>query len=132
MAPQRPERISTSITPGAVTATAEAVRTMFVNSVSGPKQYNFKPSRWNEYAPSGIRLDRFGEGAQFFQVIEIDGDKIDYRAYAATGDLYDSFIMTKSAGGAKIVTAGPPATLEQQIYSPANPKRPFGGEARGD
>ena len=98
---------------------------MFVNSVSGPKMYRFKQSRWDQYAPSGVRLDRFAEGAQFFQVIEINGDSLDYRAYAATGDLYDSFIMRKDSAGVKKVTAGAVATVEQQTYSPTNPYSNF-------
>lgn len=116
-APQRPERTAST--------TGEAVRTMYVNSVSGPKQYEFKPTRWDEYAPSGVRLDRFGEGAQFFQVIAIDGGRLDYRAFATTGELYDSFVLTKDADGTKRVTAGPAATLEQQIFTPQRPHFDF-------
>lgn len=114
---QRPERVAG--------LAGEAVTTMFVNSVSGPKQYKFKDDRWDQYAPSGVRLDRFGEGAQFFQVIEINNGVLDYRAYAATGDLYDSFVMRKDANGTKRVTAGPVATVEQQIFSPTNPYTNF-------
>lgn len=115
--PQRPER--------SAARTGEVVTTMFVNSVSGPKMYKFKQTRWDQYAPSGVRLDRFAEGAQFFQVIEINGDNLDYRAYAATGDLYDSFVMRKDRAGVKKVTAGAAATVEQQTYSPSNPYSSF-------
>jgi 3',5'-cyclic AMP phosphodiesterase CpdA len=115
--PQRPERVAGRA--------GEAVTTMFVNSVSGPKQYKFKANRWDQYAPSGVRLDKFGEGAQFFQVIEINNGMLDYRAYVATGDLYDSFVMSKDASGVKRVTAGPVATVPQQIFSPTNPYSDF-------
>jgi hypothetical protein len=114
---QRPER--------SANRAGEGVTTMFVNSVSGPKMYRFKQTRWDQYAPSGVRLDRFAEGAQFFQVMEINGDSLDYRAYAATGDLYDSFTMRKDGSGAKKVTAGAVATVEQQTYSPTNPYSNF-------
>ncbi len=114
---QRPER--------SAARQGEAVTTMFVNSVSGPKQYKFKANRWDQYAPSGVRLDKFGEGAQYFQVIEINGDSLDYRAYAATGDLYDSFVMSKDGSGAKRVVAGPAATIEQQIFTRENPHTDF-------
>jgi hypothetical protein len=114
---QRPER--------SADRQGEAVATMYVNSVSGPKMYKFKDNRWDQYAPSGVRLDKFAEGAQFFQVLDINGDTLDYRAYAATGDLYDSFIMRKGTDGTKRVTAGPTATVEQQIFSPTNPYRDF-------
>jgi Calcineurin-like phosphoesterase/Purple acid Phosphatase, N-terminal domain len=115
--PQRPERSADGA--GAV------VTTMFVNSVSGPKMYKFKNDRWDQYAPSGVRLDRFAEGAQFFQVIEINGDALDYRAYAATGDLYDSFVLRKDGAGTKRIAAGPVATVPQQTFSPANPYKDF-------
>jgi 3',5'-cyclic AMP phosphodiesterase CpdA len=115
--PQRPER--------SAARAGEAVTTMFVNSVSGPKMYKFQETRWDQYAPSGVRLDKFGEGAQFFQVIEINGNTMDYKAYAATGDLYDSFVMRKDGAGAKRVTAGPVATVPQQIFSPTNPYSNF-------
>jgi hypothetical protein len=94
--PQRPE--------SRAAGTGPVVTTMFVNSVSGPKMYKFKADRWDQYAPSGVRLDRFAEGAQFFQVIEIKGDALDYRAYAATGDLYDSFILRKDGAGTSPTT----------------------------
>jgi 3',5'-cyclic AMP phosphodiesterase CpdA len=115
--PQRPER--------AANRQGEAVATMYVNSVSGPKMYKFKADRWDQYAPSGVRLDKFGEGAQFFQVLEINGNTLDYRAYAATGDLYDSFVVVKDESGSKRVTAGPVATIDQQIFSPTNPYTNF-------
>lgn len=115
--PQRPER--------AAVGEPEDVAMMFVNSVSGPKQYRFKSSRWDEYAPSGVRLDRFGEGTQFFQTIEINGGALQYRAYAATGELYDSFDMSKDSAGKKQVTKGPVATMEQRAYGPNFPYRDF-------
>lgn len=114
---QRPER--------EVVGDGEDVAMMFVNSVSGPKQYRFKNSRWDDYAPSGVRLDRFAEGTPFFQTIEIVDGKLSYRAYAATGDLYDSFDMSKDEQGRKRVTKGPPATLTQRAYGPLNPYRDF-------
>ena len=47
---------------------------MFVNSVSGPKQYEFSENGWDAYAPTGVTLDRMAENTQFYQVIGIDGD----------------------------------------------------------
>jgi 3',5'-cyclic AMP phosphodiesterase CpdA len=115
--PQRPE--------SRAEGTGAIVNTMFVNSVSGPKMYKFKNDRWDQYAPSGVRLDRFAEGAQFFQVIEINGDALDYRAYSATGDLYDSFVLRKDAAGKKRIAAGPVPTVPQQTFSPTNPYANF-------
>ncbi|MEL6688405.1 MAG: FN3 domain-containing metallophosphoesterase family protein, partial [Pseudomonadota bacterium] len=59
---QTPERVSQSTEEG-------RVKTMFVNSVSGPKMYNFKETEWDEYADTGVDLVRKAENTQFFQII---------------------------------------------------------------
>lgn len=106
IAPQTPQRVAAG--------EGEAVDMMFVNSVSGPKQYRFKETRWNEYRPDGVRLDRMAENTQFFQAITVEGDAISYHAYTATGDLYDSFVMRKGPDGVKRVTQGERSTLPER------------------
>jgi len=81
-----------------------SITTMFVNSVSGPKQYEFNKDGWDAYAPSGVTLDRMAEDTQFFQVISIDGDALHYAAYTADGALYDDVRVQKSADGAKTIS----------------------------
>lgn len=89
-----------------------AITTMFVNSVSGPKQYTFSEDGWDNYAPTGVTLDRRAENTQFYQVISIDGDDLHYAAYTADGALYDDVRLQKSTGGVKSIspsnTALPP------------------------
>lgn len=82
-------------------AEAEGPSTMYVNSVSGPKMYEFKEDGWNVYRPDGVKLDRRAENTQFFQVIDIDGSALMYRAYTADGALYDSFTLMKDEEGKK-------------------------------
>jgi predicted phosphodiesterase len=82
----------------------ESVTSMFVNSVSGSKQYNFSEDGWDKYAATGVRLDRKAENTQFFQVIEIDEDALHYAAYSADGVLYDEFRLAKELGGSKKIT----------------------------
>ncbi|MDP3908556.1 metallophosphoesterase family protein [Novosphingobium sp.] len=77
--------------------------TMFVNSVSGPKQYKFRENGWEDFAPSGVRLNRLGENTQFYQVISIDGGTLHYAAYTADGLLYDEARVNKAADGAKTI-----------------------------
>jgi 3',5'-cyclic AMP phosphodiesterase CpdA len=79
------------------------VTTMFVNSVSGPKQYRFRENDWDDYAPTGVKLGRLGENTQFYQVVSIDGGALHYAAYSADGRLYDEVRLTKSADGAKTI-----------------------------
>lgn len=77
------------------------VSTMFVNSVSGPKQYQFSADGWDDYRADGVELARRAENTQFYQVIEIDGDALRYAAYTADGEPYDLFEMHKAQNGAK-------------------------------
>lgn len=63
--------------------------TMYVVSVSGPKQYAVSDDPW---------MDRRAGNTQLFQIISIEGEKLSYGAYTATGELYDAFELLKSKG----------------------------------
>lgn len=77
--------------------------TMFVNSVSGPKQYAFRENGWDDFAPTGVKLGRMGENTQFYQVISVEGEALHYAAYTADGRLYDEVRLAKAADGAKTI-----------------------------
>jgi 3',5'-cyclic AMP phosphodiesterase CpdA len=64
--------------------------TVYVVSVSGPKMYE-----------SSVHplMRRIAEDTQLYQVIEIAGNELVYRAYMATGELYDAFNLTKQENG---------------------------------
>lgn len=111
---QTPERLGTTDESG-------AVATMFVNSVSGPKQYEFKETGWDSYAKTGVALSRKAENTQFFQVITVDGETLTYEARTALGMLYDDFVMTKNAGGAKTITRGPTSTMDERMFKSTGP-----------
>ena len=101
-------------------AKGEVLATMFVNSVSGPKQYKFKQDGWTSYQPSGVNLERQGENSQFYQVIGIDGDTLDYAAYTTDGIQYDRVVIEKKQDGIKRVminenTAPPQRTHDNTI-----------------
>lgn len=83
----------------------EKLNTMFVNSVSGAKQYEFKADGWQSYEADAINLERKGENSQFFQVINIDGDRLDYTAYTSDGEQYDRVVIEKKQDGIKRVMA---------------------------
>ena len=73
----------------------DATGTVYVVSVSGPKQYDIKPN-WDQYEATRHKA---GENKQLFQVISIDGNKLSYRSYTAIGDLFDSFDLIKNENG---------------------------------
>jgi len=77
------------------------VASVFVNSVSGPKMYEFRENGWDVYRPEGARLRRKAENTQFFQVVRIEGRRLTYRAFMADGELYDAFKLIKGEDGAK-------------------------------
>lgn len=62
--------------------------TVYVTSVSGPKQYEVSPLYKDLFAKSGGNV-------QLFQVITVDGGKIKYESINAAGELYDSFELIK-------------------------------------
>ncbi|MDG2166295.1 MAG: fibronectin type III domain-containing protein [Opitutales bacterium] len=65
------------------------IGTVFVVSVSGPKMY---PITKGDYA---VRL---AENTQLYQVIDIETSELHYKAYTATGQLYDAFTIKKRPG----------------------------------
>lgn len=111
---QTPERIS-------YTDAGGDVDIMFVNSVSGPKQYDFKDTGWDDYADTGVQLQRKAENTQFFQIITIDGDTLTYEARTALNNLYDDFVMTKSEDGNKTITRGAQSTMDERMFDSSEP-----------
>lgn len=65
------------------------IGTVYVVSVSGPKMYDIT---------KGDYARRVAEDTQLYQIIEIDGDELAYKAYTATGMLYDAFTLEKRDG----------------------------------
>lgn len=63
---------------------------VYVVSVAGPKQYVGGERDW---------ASRKATGVQLLQAIGVDGAELTYRAYTATGVLYDAFRLSKSAPG---------------------------------
>ncbi|MFL3000440.1 MAG: hypothetical protein ACJZZ9_08490 [Cytophagales bacterium] len=73
--------------------------TVYVVSVSGGKMYRVK-ANWEEYEGDSRALrDKVGNNKQLFQVISIDGDKLTYQSYTATGELFDAFDLIKNKDG---------------------------------
>ena len=80
-------------------------KTLYVTSVSGPKQYKIDKVKIKNYEVDGYKSDKMGEETQFFQVINIDNNKLTYSAYTTLGDLYDRAIITKDfSNGEKTIS----------------------------
>ena len=76
--------------------------TVYVVSVSGPKQYRLGKDRW---------MTRGGENTQLYQVITVSGDTLHYRAMTAVGELYDAFELVKQLGKPnKLIERAPPSS----------------------
>jgi 3',5'-cyclic AMP phosphodiesterase CpdA len=95
---------------------------MFVNSVSGPKQYKWRETGWDDYqATNGVKLERRAANTQFFQVVRIDGRKLEYRALTADGQLYDAYVMEKRADGRRRMLKGPRSTMPERTMENTMP-----------
>lgn len=83
--------------------------TVFVTSVSGAKMYSLKESRWDGYNDQGAVLERAGENTQFYQLLEIDDKRLDYRSFTATGERYDAFsLLHRGDDGFEIIQESNP------------------------
>jgi hypothetical protein len=70
--------------------------TIYVTSVSGPKQYGLDKKQIEAYKSEGYHSDKTAEQTQFFQVITIEGDTLSYVAYTVLGDEYDRATIKKN------------------------------------
>jgi predicted phosphodiesterase len=71
------------------------ITTVYVTSVSGPKQYELDLEQLKKYEEDGYSPDKTGEQTQFYQVITIADDQLTYVAYTALGDEYDRAVIKK-------------------------------------
>lgn len=70
--------------------------TVYVVSVSGGKMYSLRPNAWEGW---DAERDRAAENTQLVQLIEVNGDKLSYQSFTATGELYDAFDVIKQSDG---------------------------------
>ncbi len=62
--------------------------TIYITSVSGPKQYEANPNYKDLIA-------KLGSFVQLFQIISIENNKLSYKSYTVNGELYDKFELIK-------------------------------------
>ena len=82
--------------------TEDALGTMYVTSVSGPKMYGINREGLAAFEKQhGLVTAKTAQNTQFFQVIDVKDDRLEYRAYTATGSLYDAVAIEKDDQGNK-------------------------------
>ena len=74
----------TNIPTGYQQAYDPEIGTVYVVSVSGPKMYSIT---------KGNYAKRVAENTQLYQIIQVDDKNLEYKAYEATGELYDTFTL---------------------------------------
>ena len=79
--------------------------TVYVISVSGPKQSKLKKTPW---------MSRGAENTQLYQIITVSGDTLQYRAMTAVGELYDAFDLVKQMGNPNKFIDRAPQSLERR------------------
>ena len=84
---------------------ASELGTVYVTSVSGPKQYSLDRKQMQTYRSQGYQSDVTAEQTQFFQVITIEDNKLKYVAYTVTGEEYDRVTINKEfVSGRKVLS----------------------------
>ncbi|HBY60375.1 MAG TPA: metallophosphoesterase [Solibacterales bacterium] len=92
-------------------ANAKSGGTVYVVSVSGPKMYELDRHDW---------MQRKAEDTQLFQIIRIDGDRLQFESRTARGLLYDAFELRKRRNGPNVIVNRPP-TMPERLRKPAPP-----------
>ncbi len=72
-----------------------SLNTVYVTSVSGPKQYQLDREQIKAYASDGYKPDTSAEQTQFYQVITVEDNKLTYVAYTTLGEEYDRAVIIK-------------------------------------
>jgi 3',5'-cyclic AMP phosphodiesterase CpdA len=95
------------------TARSDEAGTVYVVSVSGPKQY----------AAGEGHFTRRAENTQLYQIITVDGDMLKYQAMTATGHPYDGFTLRKRAGSVNELIEEIPDIPERRLPVEKEPLR---------
>jgi predicted phosphodiesterase len=76
-------------------ASENEITTVYVTSVSGPKQYDLDKDQIKAYEKDGYTPDKTAEQTQFYQVISIEDNKLTYVTYTTLGEEYDRAVIVK-------------------------------------
>jgi hypothetical protein len=82
--------------------------TMYVVSVSGPKMTDSNVDR-------AAWMDRSAIYTQLFHVVNVEGEKLSFDTYTATGELYDAFDLVKQKGKINSIVERVPASIAEEF-----------------
>ena len=101
----------------------EKPATMYVVSVSGPKMYDSEEKDW---------MDNQVGNTQLYQLITVEGERLTFKAYTSTGELYDAFDLIKRPGKPnKVINRAPrPTRKAAPAQGPAGPAQAPAGPAQ--
>lgn len=94
--------------PSGTNARGEGNGPVYVVSVSGPKMYRITDPKKAE------PMKRVAEGTQLYQTVTVEQDRIVYRAFTVTGEIYDAFELRKDGAGLKKLVELPVASRERR------------------
>lgn len=80
--------------------------TVYVVSVSGPKMYDVEKESW---------MQRAAADTQLYQILTINGNRLNYEARMATGELYDAFELQKQNGKANRLIEKIPVNVPERL-----------------
>lgn len=89
-------------------AAGEPQGPVYLVSVAGSKMYGLNDR-------SGEQPDRVAADTQLYQTIDVTSDRLVFRAYTATGELYDAFDLDRLADGTNRMTDAPVALPRQRL-----------------
>ncbi|MCE7061216.1 metallophosphoesterase family protein [Dyadobacter sp. CY343] len=90
---------------------------IYVVSVSGPKMYDIGLQDW---------MDRAASNTQLYQVIHIEKDKLSFKAYTVSGDLYDAFDLKKDQKGTNtLVELSNTLQMQERLNLPERYEKSF-------
>src|SRR5690606_1656276 len=81
---------------------------VYLVSVTGSKMYGL-----NDRART--QTDRTAEATELYQIVDVDGDRLKFRTYTASGRLYDGFDLTKGANGRNRLTEASEAKIAERF-----------------
>lgn len=90
---------------------------IYVVSVSGPKMYQLGLENW---------MDRAASNTQLYQVLNVDENKLSFKAYTVNGDTYDAFDLLKDKKGQNtLVELSGSLKTEERLSLPEDLQKKF-------
>lgn len=87
---------------------------VYLVSVTGSKMYGL-----NDRALT--QPDRVAEATELYQIVDVDGDRLQFRTFTASGKLYDGFDLERRADGNHLVEIDEPVIAQRICHGDVGP-----------